>query len=413
MKLHPFWVGCALLAATLGQAPAQTQIDLRTQSKSVDFSNATSTKPSKTGTALPATCSVGEMFLNTSAGAGANIYVCTAANVWTAQGGSMPAYQSGAYGKILANDTDGMQWESLSGDVAGDPDALTVTGLQGNQVSPGTPSSGQVLSWNGTQWTPQPPLMGSVFGRTGTVTAQTGDYAAAQITNAVDRTAATTYAAGATQAFVAGTTSGLRVTPGGLPGAPQAGDFAVDASDTNRAKVFNGSAWVSLNAVPNYFTSFTSATSVTVPGTVHNLNTANLVVECYDNGTPEAIVEPDRVRIDPNTYDVTVTFAVPQTGRLVINAAGGGSSNGADASAALDFPNIAAGSCAAEQTFPLAGAVPGDEIAPGWPGGLEAGLIGMMRVTTAGTVSVRICNLSGAPVDPASATFSARLVRNY
>ncbi|HEV2446937.1 MAG TPA: hypothetical protein VGS58_13495, partial [Candidatus Sulfopaludibacter sp.] len=66
---------------------AQTQIDLRTQAKSVDFSAASSTKPLKTGGSLPATCAVGEVFFNTSAAAGANFYACTAANQWSSQGG--------------------------------------------------------------------------------------------------------------------------------------------------------------------------------------------------------------------------------------------------------------------------------------------------------------------------------------
>lgn len=66
---------------------AQTQIDLRTQAKNIDFSAASSTRPMKTGTALPATCAVGNMFFNTSAPVGANLYGCTAPNTWSVQGG--------------------------------------------------------------------------------------------------------------------------------------------------------------------------------------------------------------------------------------------------------------------------------------------------------------------------------------
>jgi hypothetical protein len=69
-------------------AAAQTQIDLRTQTKSVDFTAAVSTKPLKTGSVLPATCQVGDMFFNTDATAGANLYGCTAAGTWSVQGGS-------------------------------------------------------------------------------------------------------------------------------------------------------------------------------------------------------------------------------------------------------------------------------------------------------------------------------------
>ena len=414
MKPYSLAAGGLLVAAACSQVLAQTQIDLRTQAKSVDFSQAGSTKPSKTGTMVPSSCSVGEMFLKTDAEPGANLYVCTALNVWTVQGGSLPYYEEGAYGKILMNDESGPRWQSLDGDVTGEPAALTVNKLQGRAISAAAPVAGHLLSWSGTQWTPQAPALGSVFGRTGTVTAQSGDYSAGQVTNAVDRTTANTYGSGAKQSFTASAgSSGLRVLPAVLPAGPQAGDLAVDSTDSNRVKAFDGAAWVSLASIPNYFTSFTAATAVAVAGNVHRLGTANLVVECYDNATPAARVEPDRIRIDPTTYDVTVTFAVPQTGRLVINAAGGGSSNGAEAGAVLDFPSIPVAACAPEQTFALAGAFPGDQVAPGWPSGLEAGLMGLMRVTAADTVAVRLCNFSGAPLNPAGATFHARLVRNF
>jgi hypothetical protein len=62
---------------------AQTLIDLRTQTKSVDFSSASSTITSKTGTVLPEYCSVGETFFNTAAVAGRNLFACTASNTWT------------------------------------------------------------------------------------------------------------------------------------------------------------------------------------------------------------------------------------------------------------------------------------------------------------------------------------------
>jgi hypothetical protein len=173
MKLHKVVVGCAVTAAMMSYVLAQTQIDLRTQAKRVDFSNAGSTKPSKTGTVLPAACAVGETFLKTDAIPGANLYVCTAANVWTVQGSSLPDYVAGSYGKVLTNDGAGMGWESLGGDVSGGPDTLTVNKLQGRPIAPSAPSNGHVLSWDGTQWTPQavpiPALTGDVTTSAGSV----------------------------------------------------------------------------------------------------------------------------------------------------------------------------------------------------------------------------------------------------
>jgi hypothetical protein len=75
----PWVVACAL--------QAQTLVDLRTQSKSVDFTAASTTKPMKTGTALPAACGVGEAFFQTNAPAGSNFYLCTSQNSWTLESG--------------------------------------------------------------------------------------------------------------------------------------------------------------------------------------------------------------------------------------------------------------------------------------------------------------------------------------
>ena len=119
----------------LACATAQTLVDLRTQTKSVDFSNAATTKPFKSGTVLPATCGVGEAFFKSNAPAGSNWYACTAQNSWTLQSGA-PA---------------------LAGDVTGTTSATVVTQIQGRPVSSSAPASGQSMVWNSSTgaWTPQ------------------------------------------------------------------------------------------------------------------------------------------------------------------------------------------------------------------------------------------------------------------
>jgi len=153
----------ALLAGA--KADAQTRIDLRTQAKSVDFSGAASTKPSKTGTVLPGTCSVGETFLKTDAPAGQNLYACTASNVWTVQGAAIPNV-TGYANMVLATDGTALIWKALGGDVSGAPSALTVSRLQGRAVSPVAPASGQALVWDPatTQWEPQNLGFGQISG---------------------------------------------------------------------------------------------------------------------------------------------------------------------------------------------------------------------------------------------------------
>jgi len=65
-----------------------TAIDLKAQSRDVDFTGAMSTAPFKSGAALPSSCSVGQMFYLTSAAAGTNLYGCTATNTWTLEAGT-------------------------------------------------------------------------------------------------------------------------------------------------------------------------------------------------------------------------------------------------------------------------------------------------------------------------------------
>ncbi|MGI8991378.1 MAG: hypothetical protein ACR2I2_17570 [Bryobacteraceae bacterium] len=228
MKSLSMWQGglglCLCLYAGMFCARAQTQVDLRSQTKSVDFSGASFTKPSKTGTTLPAHCGVGEYFFKTDAAAGQNVFGCTATDVWTGQ--SSPSV-------------------SFGGDIFGVPPALRVVGLQGRAVSSSAPADGQVLRFNNTKSTWE-------------------------------------------------------------PGTPAA-------------------------SFPNYGKAFNSASTVTVLGTEHGLGTANLVVGCYDTGTPASAIEADSVTVHPTTFDVTVTFAQAQSGKCVVNGTGltGGSGGGA------------------------------------------------------------------------------------
>lgn len=53
---------------------------------SYNFGGGTTTQPHKTGTSLPASCSVGQMYYKSDATAGQNIYGCTATDTWTLQG---------------------------------------------------------------------------------------------------------------------------------------------------------------------------------------------------------------------------------------------------------------------------------------------------------------------------------------
>jgi hypothetical protein len=181
----PRWIYYLLTALALaGAGAAQTKVDLRTQAKTVDFSQADSTRPSKTGTGLPASCAVGETFLRLDAPAGRNWYTCLTANQWTLEGADAPAPGAGNQNSVLASDGSAAVWKALGGDVSGAPDALTVNRILGRPLDATAPSPGQVLTWGGSSWgaaSLPPAALSSVFGRAGAVTAQTGDYQFSQI----------------------------------------------------------------------------------------------------------------------------------------------------------------------------------------------------------------------------------------
>src|ERR1017187_2560949 len=232
--------GLFLWTGFIATGEGQTLVDLRTQSKSVDFSAAGSTKPMQTGSSLPSTCTVGQFFFLTPAPAGSNVYACNPVNSWTVEGNSL-SVNSSTTNEVLSSNGSSIQWLALGGDITGAPAGLTVNRLQGRNVSNTAPSSGQVLQWNAAtnQWQPA----------------------------------------------------------------------AAEAGNSSYA--------------------FASQVSITIPGTVHQFGTANLVADCYDNSTPPQRVEPDKIQISPTTYNVTINFSTAQTGYCVVNGVGTASVSGA------------------------------------------------------------------------------------
>ncbi len=91
--------------AALAGAFGQTQLDLRSQAKDVDFTAAPSTRPIKTGTVLPATCTTGDLFFQTTAPAGSNLFGCVSANTFVLQSGGGSGGGGGAPTTIENNGT--------------------------------------------------------------------------------------------------------------------------------------------------------------------------------------------------------------------------------------------------------------------------------------------------------------------
>ncbi|HEX6827128.1 MAG TPA: tail fiber domain-containing protein [Nitrospiraceae bacterium] len=73
---------------------------------------------------------------------------------------------------------------------------------------------------------------------------------------------------------------------------------------------------------PEYVHVFANVTSFLVAGVTHALGTRALLYQVYDNSTPAGFaLEPASVTIHPVTFDVTVTFAQPQSGYMVLAVA--------------------------------------------------------------------------------------------
>ncbi len=75
--------------------------------------------------------------------------------------------------------------------------------------------------------------------------------------------------------------------------------------------------------------------------------------------------------------------------------------------------SIPAQSCL-EQTIAASGAALGDAVASQWPVELPASLVGMMRISAASTLAVRLCNPTANTVTiPDGLQFGAMIVRNF
>lgn len=84
----------ALMLLVAHVAAGQTSISLKSQSKDVDFSNTSSTRPFKLGAELPATCTTGEMFFLTTASNSQNIHSCVNGD-WVGVGTQLDTIQDG------------------------------------------------------------------------------------------------------------------------------------------------------------------------------------------------------------------------------------------------------------------------------------------------------------------------------
>ena len=77
-----------VLLLIAGYSLGQTNVNILNQVKNPDFSSYPFTRPITVGTALPSTCQLGQLYFDSAAAAGVNLYACTATNVWSLEAGN-------------------------------------------------------------------------------------------------------------------------------------------------------------------------------------------------------------------------------------------------------------------------------------------------------------------------------------
>jgi len=289
---------------------------------------------------------------------------------------------------------------SLGGDVTGSTSNTTVSRIQNRPVAAAAPSDGQALVWNAAagSWQPQAVATNNV-----SMSAQLGDL------NVV-RTSGTTLTIGA--GCSAATPCNVRF--GGTVYSIKNGATATLTSGDGIAYIYispGGVITVGHNVSLTCSSGCAAVTGITAfPADVIPVFTWTAL-----GGVWEASGGSDqRAWLGAKVLNSGAGIAISETsGQTVVGVDTATVPTYTTGSAVLDFPAIPNSGCAAEQTFSVPGAATGDAVAAGWPAGLETGLIGMMRVNEAGSVAVRLCNFSGASVDPAIATFRATIVRNF
>jgi len=71
-----------LLCGAVNAQQSPTSLNLAQQAKNPDFSAMTFTRPVTVGASLPTTCAIGQLYFNSAATAGSNLYACTSTNTW-------------------------------------------------------------------------------------------------------------------------------------------------------------------------------------------------------------------------------------------------------------------------------------------------------------------------------------------
>lgn len=287
MKL--FILGILLALA----ASAQTTINgSRNILGAWDASGATSTKPVKSGTATPGTCAVPEMFFETDATAGTNIWLCTATNTWT---------------QVLAGLADPGGNGMLARTSAGVTTARTITGTA-NEVAV---TNGDGVSGNPTLALPSTVVLSSKTVRVPNSTTLPGTCVVGEIYMDTDATSGSRwYLCEATNSWVVQGGSATALTAAATSG----GDNTVMRS-VGDSRAMEGTGCT-----------ISDTHQLTCTGGTASLGTTAGITQLYEaaaNGSnylsieaPDAITDTQRLKVPAtaNTVDQTLRFPAPSGG---------------------------------------------------------------------------------------------------
>jgi hypothetical protein len=344
------------------QTSNATLINLQTQGRNVDFSSFSFTRPVATGTALPATCQVGQIFFNSAASAGSNLYACTASNTWTQQGassgtvssvgwGTLPNWLSGTVANgntapsLTLSAASGQTAHQVLGTGAGSsfvPISLTAADLPSSITSNTTGTAANV---SGT--------VGLANGGTGQTTASAAFNALSPLTTLGDMLYGATSGAGsrlsgntsATKKFLTQTGTGS-ASAAPAWGTIVSGDLPASITSSTTG---NAATATQLATTPTACASGLYATSVTAMG---NANCAQVSYSQL-SGTPSLYNQTVQINGTPQTQTTALNFAAGSnisisgstTGgitTLTINSSGGSggvSGPGASTNFALPYWN--------------------------------------------------------------------------